>query len=727
MRLTLRSMLIRCVLAVGLAAVGGVQTAAAIMCNGDGAVLEVKVRNDTNDTPTVAIAGSVVDATCGSAYGSYNTTCSLAANTTTTCAVDRPGIASGEWWHQISYDLGSSSPFLDVKQYQKSLVVFHASAVSTIEWTYFPKAIRVNRAGGDGPTTCPVNAPPSANSCDIRDAIYTAQPSNPGGGSDPILIMVSTSPGALNDGHISNSRANLTIDGTDANGKPWKVADPAIAAAGGQDTFSRVIEFAPDYGFKINNTNVTFRGLEIRQAVDPETGVSNSVVEIGETGYGFRLVNSRIDGMMEQDCFDEQNNCGEISSGIEVVPRSEPLPHGATSVQLDNSEIRSAIYAGIEVRKYGSATIRDSWLHNNYGSNVVAQNAAGLALQRSVVERSGLRASDDVLPVLTGVPAGVVLSRPGTDGPTDMTFQSSMSIYRNNFFFGVWGIGDGTTLFPNDDVFCGNLSAGIYTSESGSATGHPVISSGGGLAATYNGFRGAQIIGNGVNVLPDTSVGYDFNADSAFTANRDCGLFNRSQVIEIPAIANQWRDVDPNDPNDPPSFDDCESSGGGAVDTSSPQNWQDTHPGIIETFPSNALLANQTVRVHGQFFNAIAGNPLSADPNDPNDPGAPCELGVDISGTWNGEGTPQAGSCCNDATRANTCGNPIVGNCVQLTDSQSNVHDLAVKGVTPRLLEVELPGSTLSCIGGSGERVTVIKLNSLGNPVSGFITTCEPI
>ncbi len=704
------------------AGVWATQPAAAVMCSGDGAVLEVKVRNDTSTTPTVTIAGDVVNATCGSAYGSYNTTCALLPNATTTCSVNRPGINSGVWVHRITYNLGTSPTLLDVKQYQKSVVVFDPTEESTIEWTYFPKAVRVNRAGGNGPTTCPVNAPPAANSCDIRDAVFTVQPGNPGGGSDPVLIMVATSPGALNDGHLNNSRSKLTIDGTDANGRPWKIADPAMTAGGWQDAFARVIEFAPDYGFKINNSDVTLRGLEIRQAVNAAIGVSNPVIEVGESGYGFRMVNSRIDGRMEQDCEAPQNNCGDVASGIEVVPRSVPLPPGVTSVQLDNVEVRSAIHAGLEVRTHGSARVSDSWLHNNYGSNVVAQNASGLILERSVIERAGLRASDDLLPYSWGVPAGVVVSRPGTEGPTQMTFSSSMSIYRNNFFFGLWGTGDGATFAPVDDVFCGNLSSGIKTSEYG-ATGTPVVSSGGGLAVTYNGLLGGAIAGYGVDVLPQTAVGYDFSGDSVFTANADCGLFNRSATIEIPAVGNQWRDVDPSDPNDPASFDDCESSGGGPVDTSIPLDAIDSPQFVFSTFPSNALHANQTVRVSGLNFDAIAGNPLSADPNDPNAPGAACELGLDFSGEWSGTGTPQAASCCNDATRSNTC-SPIIGNCVQVRDALNNIKNLKVKAVSPRLLEAELPASTLSCIGGAGERVTVTKLDTMGNPLTSFTTIC---
>lgn len=711
---------------LGVCAVVGVaQPAAGVMCNGDGATLLVDVRNDTPDTPTVTIRGDAVNATCGSAWTWYETTCTLAANATTTCSVNRPGINSGVWLHRISWTTGTYPFELQVKQHQKSVVVFHPIEESRIAWTYFPKVIKVNRAGGDGPTQCPVNATPYADSCDIRDAIWTAQPGNLGGGSDPIMIMVDTSPGGIGDGHIVNGRANLTIDGTDANGKPWIVADPAITAAGGQDAFSRAIQFEPDYGLKMNGTNVTLRGLEIRQRIETETGISNSVIEIGENGWGFRLVNSRVDGMMDQDCMTLPNNCAQFASGIEVAPRTGPLPSGVKSATIENSEIHSAIYAGVEIRSWGSVDIRDSWLRNNYRSNAVAENAAALIVERSVVERAGLRDGDDAMPLSYGVPAGVIVTRPGSDGPANMTFSSLMSIYRNNVWMGIWGIGDGATLAPFDDVVCGNLASGIYTGESGASTGAPIVNSAGGIGLVYNGTRGVGLDGHGASVLPETSVGYDFDSDSAFTANRDCGLLNRSQTYEVSATGNQWRDVDPNDPNDPPSFDDCESSGGGPVDTSLPQDEIDTVPGVLDTFPSNALHANQTVRVSGQFFDAISGNPLSADPNDPQDPGASCALGVDVSGEWNGTGTPQAASCCNDATRSNTCG-PIVGNCVQVVDAQSNVKNLKVKAVSPRLIEAQLPTSTLSCVGGSGEELTVTKLDRNGIPIRGVLTVCTP-
>lgn len=225
-------------------------------------------------------------------------------------------------------------------------------------------------------------------------------------------------------------------------------------------------------------------------------------------------------------------------------------------------------------------------MRNNYFDNVRADGAV-VHLEHSVVERAGLRPSDDLGMTLTSAARGVHLTETGSAGTR---LETNGSIIRNNRSHGIEASGF-TDVVPENDAYCGNGGIGLRTRADGSGD-IPSLTSFGGLAAVYNN-------GNGVRVAQDEFTVASLNNDSAFASNAQCGLFNEWLDDPVSAVNNQWREVDGEIP------DTCEDEGGGPVDID-PQQAEDNVPIFVDsTFPSNAMIKGQTIQVLGSGFNAI--------------------------------------------------------------------------------------------------------------------------
>jgi len=694
-----------------------------VPCPGTVQVRLSVVNNNTSSSPlTVNLTGTSRSVTCTTGSGSYSTSVSLPVCGTPPCAAQQTtvsGLDTGIWTHRVSYTVGTET----VTQYQKGFVVYDPSgtAPKIVNWTQYPKAITVNTAGDASSCTstcpdCPINAPPGA--CNIRCALCTV---NAGGtGTDPLLILVSASPGTLSDG-LSITRSNVTLDGSDAYGEPWIVADANLAAtlSGGQRAIPRAVQFPVATGLSIGNSNIQIIGLELSEVVSPSVAAV-PVIDQALDQFGVQIVRSRIDGGMTQDCSVYPNSCSWPYDALRVNGLLFNNP-GTDVVTLDDVEVRSAIDKGVQLGTdqsgglYGGqvqAKIKNSWLHNNYKGNLSATDASLVSVNSSVIERAGLRVTDDKQ--MNSAP-GVVFIHPGFayNPPATSYWQSQKTIVRHNATHGLEATSSAAYVQPNYDALCGNEQDGLYTAAGGTPSGSPHVLGQGGLVAAYNGNTGSAANtkhGASMNVTtPYPTPGYDKVGNySAFVSNSECGLYNKTATTLF-AQQNQWQ-------GSAPYLDDCHANTppGGPVDTSNavdPRDPTNLIQSIDVPTPSDAMYAEQTIRVTGLYFTGIGGNPSASS--------AGCTVGVDGSGSWNGQGAPQAGSCCK-AARGNTCDpnhNPPPltpgpsGHCVEAKDhSTPPIYSaMTVRSVTPRMIEAQLPSysSQFGCLGGSNEAVRV--------------------
>ncbi len=325
-----------------------------------------------------------------------------------------------------------------------------------------------------------------------------------------------------------------------------------------------------------------------------------------------------------------------------------------------------------------------SWIRNNYRGNVRADRSR-LRLERNVIERAGLRASDDR--AMTTTADGVVAT--SSTGTATLNLSTSANIIRTNRSTGITASGLGDVLVEND-ALCGNGGTGLVTAAAAGFV--PSLNSLGGIGATYN-------AGNGVRVAQDSFTAAALNNHSVFASNTQCGLFNTWLFDSVLAQNDQWR----GGPPPTPIPDTCAGQmGAGPVDLGTIEN-QHTSPVMISAVtPSNAILLGQTVRVLGTGFNGVEGNPLAGGP--PVD----CTTGITTNGS--GQGT----SCCRRPRNANSCAGVNAptdgnGNCVQIKNSAGTWTDLGVQAVTPAFLEVQVPTNVFSCLGKSSEQVYVGK------------------
>jgi hypothetical protein len=254
------------------------------------------------------------------------------------------------------------------------------------------------------------------------------------------------------------------------------------------------------------------------------------------------------------------------------------------------------------------------------------------------------------------------------------------NLIRNHTSFGVDAQ---LTIFGldfADDAVCGNGDTGIQVQIS---TTSPTFATGTGLGTVYNAGHGVDFFGSSV------ANAIQFNDNNAFTANAFCG-FSNITGITASAVNNQWRGAVTTCTQSP---DVCTGGGQSPIVCDPFQNHVNTPialDGMQPTFPRNVFLKGQTVRVQGQGFNAIAGNPLAG--------AVPCALGSsDVS----------ANNCCRNKTKANVCaatGTPPDppgdgSNCVAIRDATTLWKRLEASSVTPSAIVTEVPDPGLLCVG----------------------------
>jgi len=459
-------------------------------------------------------------------------------------------------------------------------------------------------------------------------------------------------------------------------------------SAGSQDPIPRVLALSLFNAIWVQANNVTFKGLEIRHQLSAGEASINHLVTQFAPFAGTRLEAVRLDAQNSVDCtaITAPPECDGQASLIHLAARAA-LPTGQT-LTLVNVEGRSAISLGVDARVRNDVLVQKSWLRNNYRGNLRADVSA-VRLEQSVIERAGLRASDDRLATLFS--AHGVESTNSSPGDS-LRLESDATIVRNNLSAGidVRGLGD---VLPEDDALCGNGAHGLVTAAAASGF-IPSLNGQGGLGATYN-------AGNGVRVAQDDFVAATLDNHSVFVSNTQCGLFNSWPLDPVLARNNQWHGGRP----PTPIPDTCAGEpGAGPVDIGTVQNQHTQLIMISGTAPSDAILNGQTLRVLGSGFNAVEGNPLPAPAPTPGS----CAAGVNTGGAGQGN------SCCRRTTRANGCAGVNQpqdgkGNCVELKNAQGTWMQLGVKAVTPRLLETQVPTAVFSCLGVSGEEIRVSK------------------
>ena len=616
------------------------------------------INNPTTVTgQTVFLSGSALEGfnTCSGQSDGYATTVTLAATGDNTFIIPASGgLNTGVWVHHIS--VGSQF------QHQRTPVLHttDSNQYATVRWTYHPTVIQVNKAG-DALGAC------SGGVCTFRQALSLANGlllSTPA-----ILVQLMLSPGVMTQsGPLDLGGPGistiLTVDGTDALGNPWIVGDALAAAQGMQSTFSRAVDLKNTTKLRVRGNNVNLRGFAI---LNTTTGgvPSNNLLE--STGTNTRIEAVRLDGGASGacgSCVDSDRNLMHLSAGL---------------AQVANVEGRAAFSNGARVGPgVGATEIRDSWFHHNYGSGM---RADGLVLTRNLIELTGRRLSDNAVMTNNGV---------GVRGEAASQIDSASNLIRNHTSYGVSAQLTTFGLDFLDDAVCGNGNVGMSLEKTSGSTDV----TGTGLLTAYNNNYGVDFFGAYI------SNQIEFSNDSAFTANSLCGFHNQSSVTAF-AENNQWRGATTS----------CEESSdkctGGPIDCNPIENFVDaqimldmTQP----TFPRNAFVKGQTIRVQGTGFNAIHGNPLAS-----SNPG--CALGsADVSSQ----------NCCRKKDRANVCGGgtppgpPSDGsNCVATLDVLGQWKSMAVTSVTPTTIVTEVPDPGLLCVGEGYTQLTrVVKQGS---------------
>jgi len=479
---------------------------------------------------------------------------------------------------------------------------------------------------------------------------------------------VMTQSGTLDLGGPGSSTI-LTVDGTDALGNPWIVGDALAAAQGMQSTFSRAVDLKNTTKLRVRGNNVSLRGFAI---LNTTTGGVPGDNLVESTGTNTRIEAVRLDGGASGAC----GSC--VSLNRSLMDLSGGL------AQVANVEGRAAFSNGARVNlASGTIEIRDSWFHHNYASGMLGD---GLLLTRNVIELTGRRLSDNAVMTNNGV---------GVRGEAGTRLDSASNLIRNHTSFGISTLLNNGGVDLAHDAVCGNGNNGISVEKNAGST--PVNATG--LGTVYNSGHGVDFFGSYVTNQ------IQFNGDSAFTANSQCGFRNQSSITAL-AENNQWRGATTLCSQ---SSDKCT---GGPIDCDPIQDFIEVPivlDGFQPTFPRNAFISGQTIRVQGTGFNAIDGNPLASS-------GPGCALGsADVSNQ----------NCCRKKDKANVCGGgappgpPSGGsNCVATLDVLGQWKPMAVTSVTPTTIVTEVPDPGLLCVGDGYLQSTRVVKQGSGGPIA---------
>ena len=227
--------------------------------------------------------------------------------------------------------------------------------------------------------------------------------------------------------------SDITIDGTDALGNPAIVGDAFAAAQGNQSTFNHAIDLKNTTKFLTTADNTIVRGLAISNTT---SGGQPGSDLIESTGTNTSIQNVRIDG----------GATGTCGPGC-MFPSTALMSLGGSNAQVDNVEALAAYATGAYLASGGS-TVRNSWFHNNYASDV---SGADALLQRNLLELTGRRRTDNTVQNASGVGVQTI----GTG-----QIQTEGNLIRNAASYGISAYLIGG-LDLNDDAVCGNGADGV--------------------------------------------------------------------------------------------------------------------------------------------------------------------------------------------------------------------------------------------------------------------------
>jgi hypothetical protein len=711
--MTLRSLLLS---ALFLLVHGSVARVLSLTCPTGGATVSFRVENGSSLPKTVYLSGRVASGMGGCTGGGTvlqytDIPCAVSGGGSLDCPNQAANLNPGIWRHWIAYTAGGP-----VVQYQRSVVVADPAGITyrpnEIKWRSFPHVYTVSVAGDTQPSpSCPDNG--TSSTCTITEAVNRQNQLLSGAGA--ALIVFSASPGAINSNLQIQPHNDLEIDGTDSNGEPFIVGDPNAAARKKQSAFPRKISFPADKGVIVGVERVVLKGLEITKAysVNGQTDLVARGTNVTPANDGLQIVNTRLDGGTTSDV------SAACAYGKLVSLPGKPILTSVYDVQLRNVEARNSCSYGLDTGAKNKSLIERSWVHNNYARNIFASDVAGLDLKYNFTERAGLQTGTDDL--VRPDAAGILLEN-SPSAPT-AAVNATANVVRHNARYG-YNLGGVAAVGLDREAVCGNNLDGLRT-YTASSNG-PTVGTQGGVTMAYNAEYGANVV-----VPNSTPNAVKLGPFSAFPSNATCGIFNATSGRTVNAQQNQWRPLNPG-PIQPPFKDTC-SSDPGDVDMT---NYLTTYPSdtIDFTFspaplPTNASVFGQTIRIFGEKFDAIDGNPEAS---------ATCSLGAVTDGSAGDGGdttggtnqVPQANSCCKKSTRGNVCAavnTPPMAtgqHCVEQYTQANGWATLPVRALTPEFVEAESSG--IICVGrsdtaGNNDKIGVTKRKADGG-TTGTVT-----
>jgi len=691
------------IVALYLLAVGppGVQ---ATSCPTGGATLNVYVHNPaTTVVPSVTISGRWNWATCAgngtaSTYSQAVTNLNPGENRKVTIG----NVLTGVWTHHVTFGTqyqsqngavliksckGGNNPGAPCNV--DSDCPGNPAGVCpypTVNWTAFPKVITVNLAGDNGtnPADCPVNVISNPATCTLRKAILRANQVS--GATTRTLIQFTVSPGTMASGALNvtglSGNGHITIDGTDSNGNPWIVGDANAAAIGAQSPFSRTVDLAGVSLFNITSPYVTIKGLDIQNTLPtPVPGTTPTPQTKNLIFYNTSAAQNGSVNAVRIDGGNSTISCPPSGCPTPVITR-DLINVDQGQVTITNVEAAAAIDKGVKAANEGSATVQDSWIHNNFrgGIQAAANGLCGtIVANRNTIEKNGYRASDGarVDPAANGIASNCFNSQVTTDG----------NVSRLNSQRGA-SVNGSASLYAHNDYLCGNRTNGYAAAEGDAQTAFAE-----GVSAPYNALHGVALTGFSSADFGSGPPGSSGNNFFGENAGSDCDFYNGkptptpggAQAVVF-AQNDQWA-------NDSPRV--C-----GNVNTTGVQHGADVAMSLnnTATVPTNSIRGGQTFRVLGLGFNADAGNPAPSG----------CVAGADLTN-----------SCCLKKDKSNTCDpntphTPLAGNCVEM-----GIEAIPVTSVTPTTIVTQIGGPGWACLGAQQteiERVFVTKMNADNPP-----------
>ncbi len=671
---------------VALAWMGG--QAYAVSCPANPVSVQVCLNNLTGAQQTVTFSGSATTRTCTTGDASY-TSNNVPMNSGHNCVTisTANGMQTGIWKHTIQYSARINGSTGTVTQVQVGPVLYGAGTsgdpLSNVEWTFFPDVVTVRSTTDTAPPDYCSAGTNCGTACNLRSAICRANAISTS--TNPVLIQFEVAAGTItmtDNRALTISGANIMIDGTNSGGRPWVVGDSYAT----QDSFSWTVDLNNTTYFSVASDKNTIQGLWIKNS--NAVSQANTLVDIS-SGKGNVVKTVKLDGgntcTVAADCPCTSQPCPDLIH----VASGNPTP-GMQGVTVRNTEALSARDQGLEVSGGGQALVKDSWFHHNLRGGLRTFKGR-LVAERNIAELEGRKFGGTGAPFTT---ADGLTSYGDTGGTARLETDANISRQNSNNAVSVKDNNNPLAAAKND-YLCGSSAKGVGINNPGTVTGQ-------GVAAVYNGSGG---------VYTSTSVSsgtVDFGStggspgNNAFAQNASSCDFEHNGSITVNANNNQWG------PSGTPQK--CGTNAAGITTTTiqdgpgATLSLDSTAP----TIPSNIFQVNQTIRVRGGGFNAIAGNPAPA--------GGDCVRGnPDSTGTSCCLVKPPASNACSSLHTAGA------GNCVELQDYQATGgawYSTSPKAVTPTTIVTTIPaggsGGGIPCQGGTNTERGQVEVTKIG-------------